>query len=85
MGDCPMTPAEFRAIRHALGLGTPRMGRLLGVAGGRTVRKWEASERPLTGPAIILIWVLWKFPDVLAQLIKLCQSKDGPYADQPKK
>ena len=81
MGNHPMTPTEFRKIRHALGLGTPRMARLLGVADGRTVRKWESSERPLAGPPFILIWVLWKFPDVLARLIKLCQASEDPYAD----
>ena len=46
-----MTPAEFKSIRHALGLSANRMARVLGVSGGRTIRKWEAGENDIPGPA----------------------------------
>ena len=42
-----MTPAEFKAIRRALGLSCQGMADRLGVASGRTVRRWEAGTREI--------------------------------------
>ncbi len=42
-----MTPADFKAIRHQLGLGVNAMARALGLTGadvGRTVRRFERGE-----------------------------------------
>ena len=53
-----MTPAEFKSIRHALGLSAQGLARTLGVSGGRTVRRWEAGDRDIPGPAIKLMRLL---------------------------
>ena len=50
-----MTPTEFRTIRHSLGLSTQRLARLLQVSDGRTVRRWEAGDRDIPGPAKVLM------------------------------
>ena len=53
-----MTPTEFKAIRHALGLSAQGLARALGVSDGRTVRRWEAGDRDIPGPVrvLMLIW-----------------------------
>jgi len=53
-----MTPAEFRYIRHALGLSTQGLARLLQVSSGRTVRRWEAGDRDIPGPVRVLMLVM---------------------------
>ena len=53
-----MTPASFRAIRQHLGLSTAHMARVLLVGSGRTVRRWEAGERPVPGPVATLMALL---------------------------
>ncbi len=53
-----MTPSEFRAIRHSLGLSTQRLARLLEVSDGRTIRRWEAGDRDIPGPAkVVMRWL----------------------------
>ena len=53
-----MTPADFRKIRHTLDLSAQHMARALGVSDGRTVRRWEAGDRDIPGPAIKLMRLL---------------------------
>ena len=53
-----MTPAEFRAIRHDLGLSAQAMARALGVKSGRTIRHWEAGTNNISGPARTLMLLL---------------------------
>jgi DNA-binding transcriptional regulator YiaG len=53
-----MTPAEFREIRHALGLSAEGMARVLRVSSGRTVRWWESGGRPITGPVELAMELL---------------------------
>ena len=53
-----MTPAEFKAIRHRLGLSAQALARVLGVSDGRTVRRWEAGDRDIPGPARVLMLLL---------------------------
>lgn len=53
-----MTPAEFRHIRHALGLSTEGLARVLSVHSGRTVRRWEAGDRNIPGPVRVLMLIL---------------------------
>ncbi|MCW2249355.1 DNA-binding transcriptional regulator YiaG [Azospirillum fermentarium] len=54
-----MTPEAFKEARHTLGLSAQGMADALGVAEGRTVRRWEAGDRDIPGPAIALlrIWL----------------------------
>lgn len=42
-----MTPDEFKNIRTHLGLSAARLAERLGVASGRTIRKWEAGKHPI--------------------------------------
>lgn len=50
-----MTPAELKAARHALGLSAEGFARLVGVASGRTVRRWEAGGQDIPGPVVVLL------------------------------
>lgn len=55
-----MTPEQFRSARLALDYSTARLAKRIGVASGRTVRRWESGDRPLPGFAIkmcnLLVW-----------------------------
>ena len=48
-----MTPEEFRAMRHALGLTQTEFGNELGL-GMRAIRRYELGERKIPGPVILL-------------------------------
>lgn len=52
-----MTPQEFKAARKQLGLSIEQMSEALrmGVNGGRTIRRWEAGDIPVTGPAQVAV------------------------------
>jgi DNA-binding transcriptional regulator YiaG len=50
-----MTPAELKSARHAIGLSAEGFARLVKVESGRTVRRWEAGERDIPGPVIVLV------------------------------
>lgn len=53
-----MTPDELRVARQALGLSAQGFARLVGIESGRTVRRWEAGERDIPGPLVVLLRVL---------------------------
>ena len=53
-----MTPAEFRSIRKKLGLSARKMAELLGLKSGRTIRRYEAGDIPISGPVEKLIRIL---------------------------
>lgn len=57
-GDRIMTPAEFKAARHALGLSAEGCAKLLLVQSGRTVRRWEAGDSDVPGPVQVLMTAL---------------------------
>ena len=50
-----MTPTELRAIRHRYGLSTRALAELLRIGDQRTIRRWEAGEREISGPATIVL------------------------------
>ena len=50
-----MTPAELKMKRQALGLSAEGFACMVGVASGRTVRRWEAGERDIPGPVEIIL------------------------------
>ena len=52
-----MTPADFRAARLSLGYSTRQMAEALrlGKGGGRTVRRWESGETPISGPVQVAV------------------------------
>lgn len=53
-----MTPATFRAIRLRAGLTQSQLARFLRISDLRTVRKWEAGERAISGPVSLLMELL---------------------------
>ncbi len=52
-----MTPDALRKARKRLGLSQAGLAEALrmGANGGRTVRRWELGEMPVTGPASLAI------------------------------
>ena len=58
MGMIPVavrTAADLRAAREFLGLSADDLARVVGVEDGRTVRRWEAGDRELPGPVIVVM------------------------------
>ena len=56
-----MTPAALREWLDSLGLSQAEFARMLGVAEGRTVRRWEAGD--------------WPAPPYVALLRDLCRDR----------
>lgn len=52
-----MTPDRVREIRTALGLSQNGLAEVLrlGPNGGRTVRRWESGQVPISGPASVAL------------------------------
>jgi DNA-binding transcriptional regulator YiaG len=52
-----LTPDEIKAARQRLGLSANGLAEALrlGKGGGRTVRRWEAGDVAITGPASVAI------------------------------
>ena len=52
-----MTPDDLLAARRRLGLTQTQLARALqlGGDGARTVRRWEAGERPVPGPVVVAV------------------------------
>src|ERR1700735_1379230 len=49
------TPEDLRAARAALGFSADALARMLRIEDGRTVRRWEAGDRDIPGPVIVLM------------------------------
>lgn len=60
-----MTPTELKTIRNQLGLTQAGLAALLKVGSGRTVRRWEAGERAIPGPAAVALRLLSENPDLI--------------------
>lgn len=50
-----MTPANFRRIRRAAGLTIAGLARVLRVSDEKTIRRYEAGERTISGPVQIIM------------------------------
>ena len=52
-----MTPEDVKTARKTLGLSARGLAEALnlGTHGGRTVRRWESGETPISGPAQVAI------------------------------
>lgn len=59
-----MTPAELKSARKALGLSAEGFARFVRVQSGRTVFRWEAGERDIPGPVIVLVRAAMESPEV---------------------
>jgi DNA-binding transcriptional regulator YiaG len=53
-----MTPATFKAIRQRAGLSQSGLAARLRISDIRTIRKWEAGERTISGPVSLLMELL---------------------------
>lgn len=53
-----MTPATFKAIRQRAGLTQSALAKRLRISDLRTIRKWEAGEREISGPVSLLMELL---------------------------
>ena len=53
-----MTPTELKSARKALGLSAEGFARLMRVASGRTVRRWEDGSQDIPGPVTVLAGAL---------------------------
>jgi len=54
-----MNKTEFREARRKLGFSQKQLATLLKVASDRTVRRWEAGEKDIPGPVVVLMnWLL---------------------------
>ncbi len=49
-----MTPEELKSIRRSLSLSAEAFAKLVRVESGRTVRRWEAAEREIPGPVVVI-------------------------------
>ena len=50
-----MTPPGLKAIRTRYGLTQRQLATILRIEDERTVRRWEAGDRAISGPASILL------------------------------
>ena len=66
-----MTPAELKSIRHSLGLSTSGCARMLRLKSPRTIRKWEAGDTEIPGPAEIVLELVRDMPAVRDFLVPL--------------
>lgn len=53
-----MTPSEFKAIRQRASLTQTGLAAALRISDIRTIRKWEAGERAISGPVSLLMEML---------------------------
>ena len=53
-----MLPGELKTARIAFGLSAEGFAKLVQVESGRTVRRWEAGERDIPGPVIVIVGAL---------------------------
>ena len=62
-----MTPAELKSARAKLGgLTQDQLAEVIGIRWGRTIRKWEAGERPVPGPVQMLLKLFMENPVLIA-------------------
>lgn len=53
-----MTHTEIQSIRKRAGLTQSGLAALLRITDQRTVRRWEAGDMPVSGPASIILEML---------------------------
>ena len=59
-----MTPEALKAARHALGLSAEGFARIVRVASGRTVRRWEDGSQDIPGPVQVLTRLMMNYASV---------------------
>lgn len=59
---------EILALRRRLRLTQRDFATVFGVS-SKTVERWEAENKPVTGPIVTLARVLWEYPQIVDRLI----------------
>lgn len=54
-----MTAEEFRTLRLSMGLSAERCAQILGISSGRQIRRWEAGDNKVPGPAAVAMELLY--------------------------
>ncbi|WP_024508414.1 helix-turn-helix transcriptional regulator [Bradyrhizobium sp. ARR65] len=62
------TPEALKDARAALGLSADALARTVRVEDGRTVRRWEAGEREIPGPVIVILETAMGYLDSIKQI-----------------
>lgn len=65
--DAASHPVLIRNAMSATGLSARRLARTIGVD-ERTMRRWQAGDAPLPGPAVALLRILIAIPEAMAVL-----------------
>ncbi len=65
-----MTPADLRAARLRLNLGTDAFARLVGATSRSTVTRWENGERAIPESVALLLAIMDLFPDVADYMLR---------------
>jgi transcriptional regulator with XRE-family HTH domain len=78
-GTITMTAQEVRAARYALGMTQDQLANALrmGGDGKRAVRRWEAGDRHISGPASVAI-------GFMLEAAGCGMSGNGVFRDQPR-
>ena len=64
MTQLTLTPQQLKQARAELKLSASGFARLVMVEDGRTVRRWEAGERSIPGPVIVIVHAILSSPAV---------------------
>ncbi len=76
-----MTPQALKAARRRFGYTCAGLAEAVGVASGRTVRRWEAGTIPVPGPVARLL-AIWLEQPALAPTIRRGRSPSEPVSLQ---
>ncbi|UPJ50489.1 helix-turn-helix transcriptional regulator [Bradyrhizobium sp. 200] len=77
------TPEALKHARATLGLSADALARIVRVEDGRTVRRWEAGEREIPGPVIVILETAIgyldniKLIDIQLEMLRLGKMRSG--------
>jgi DNA-binding transcriptional regulator YiaG len=70
-----LTPAELKSLRHGLGLSTQALAGVLRLKSERTIRKWEAGDTEIPGPAEIVLELIRDSAAVRKRLVPVQETE----------
>jgi transcriptional regulator with XRE-family HTH domain len=77
------TPEALKEARAVLGLSADALARIVRVEDGRTVRRWEAGEREIPGPVIVILETAMGYLDSIKlintqlEMLRSCKMRSG--------
>lgn len=76
------TPEVLKDARDRLGLSAGALAKIVRVEDGRTVRRWEAGEREIPGPVIVILETAIGYLDSIKLIDKqLVMLRSGKMTD----